>query len=36
VEHFFVEQDPPMIDMTALDAAKVDYEYLHPLLMSLA
>jgi sugar phosphate isomerase/epimerase len=32
VEHFFVEQDPPIVDMTPLEAAKVDYQYLHPLL----
>ena len=32
VEHFFVEQDPPIVDMAPLEAAKVDYEYLHPLL----
>ena len=32
VEHFFVEQDPPIVGMTALEAAKSDYDYLHPLL----
>lgn len=32
VEHFFVEQDPPIVDMTPLEAAKIDFEYLHPLL----
>jgi sugar phosphate isomerase/epimerase len=34
VQHFFVEQDPPIVDMAPLEAAKVDYEYLHPLLTS--
>lgn len=28
VEHFFVEQDPPMVGMTPLEAAEVDYAYL--------
>ncbi|MDE1178563.1 MAG: sugar phosphate isomerase/epimerase [Edaphobacter sp.] len=28
VEHFFVEQDPPMVGMTPLEAAEVDYTYL--------
>jgi len=28
VEHFFVEQDPPMKDMTAMEAAEVDFKYL--------
>jgi sugar phosphate isomerase/epimerase len=32
VEHYFVEQDPPIIGMTSLEAAKVDYNYLHKLL----
>ena len=27
VEHFFVEQDPPMSDMKPLEAAEVDYKY---------
>jgi sugar phosphate isomerase/epimerase len=31
VEHYFVEQEPPFLDMPALDAAKVDYDYLHRL-----
>jgi sugar phosphate isomerase/epimerase len=28
VEHIFVEQEPPYIKFTALEAAKVDYDYL--------
>ena len=28
VEHFFVEQDPPMAGMTALEAAEIDYAYI--------
>jgi sugar phosphate isomerase/epimerase len=28
VEHFFVEQDPPMAGMTPMEAAEVDYAYL--------
>jgi len=28
VEHIFVEQEPPYVQFTALEAAKVDYEYL--------
>ena len=28
VQHFFVEQDPPMADMTPLEAAAIDYAYL--------
>ncbi len=32
VEHLFVEQDPPMVGMTALEAAAVDYSYLHAIL----
>lgn len=28
VEHFFVEQDPPMAGMTPLEAAEIDYSYL--------
>jgi sugar phosphate isomerase/epimerase len=27
VKHFFVEQDPPMVGMSALEAATVDYKY---------
>jgi sugar phosphate isomerase/epimerase len=32
VEHFFVEQDPPIVGMTALEAARIDYNYLHAIL----
>lgn len=32
VEHYFVEQEPPVVGMTPLEAAKVDYDYLHKLL----
>jgi len=32
VEHLFVEQDPPMVGMTALEAAAIDYSYLHTIL----
>jgi sugar phosphate isomerase/epimerase len=28
VKYYYVEQEPPFLDMTALEAAKVDYEYL--------
>ena len=28
VKHFFVEQDPPMVGMTAMEAAAIDYGYL--------
>lgn len=28
VEHIFVEQEPPFTKFTALEAAKVDYDYL--------
>ncbi|QNI36944.1 sugar phosphate isomerase/epimerase family protein [Edaphobacter albus] len=28
VEHFFVEQDPPMTGMTPLEAAEIDYAYM--------
>lgn len=28
VEHFFVEQDPPMAGMTPLEAAEIDYTYM--------
>ena len=31
VEHYFVEQEPPFIEMPALEAAKADYDYLHAL-----
>ena len=31
VEHYFVEQEPPFVEMPALDAAKADYDYLHAL-----
>ena len=31
VEHFYVEQEPPFIGMTALDAATRDYAYIHAL-----
>ncbi|ADV80910.1 sugar phosphate isomerase/epimerase family protein [Terriglobus saanensis] len=27
VKHFFVEQDPPMVGLTALEAAAIDYKY---------
>jgi sugar phosphate isomerase/epimerase len=29
--HYFVEQEPPFLEMTSLEAAKVDYDYLHTL-----
>lgn len=32
VEHFFVEQDPPMKDMTPLEAAAVDFNYVRAIL----
>lgn len=32
VEHFFVEQDPPMKDMTPLEAAAVDFSYVRGIL----
>jgi sugar phosphate isomerase/epimerase len=32
VEHFFVEQDPPMAGMTALEACEIDYSYLRSVL----
>lgn len=32
VKHFFVEQDPPMSDMTPLEAAAVDYKYVRTIL----
>jgi sugar phosphate isomerase/epimerase len=28
VQYYFVEQEPPFLDMSSLDAAKVDYDYL--------
>jgi sugar phosphate isomerase/epimerase len=31
IEHIFVEQEPPFTEMPALEAMKVDYEYLHKL-----
>jgi len=31
VKYYFVEQEPPFPDMTSLEAAKVDYDYLHSL-----
>jgi len=31
VEHFYVEQEPPFIGMTALEAATRDYAYIHAL-----
>lgn len=31
VEYYFSEQEPPIVGMTALEAAKVNYEYLHAL-----
>jgi sugar phosphate isomerase/epimerase len=31
VEYIYVEQEPPFVDMTAMEAAKVDYDYLHHL-----
>jgi len=31
VEHFYVEQEPPFIGMTALEAATRDYAYVHAL-----
>jgi sugar phosphate isomerase/epimerase len=31
VKYLYVEQEPPFLDMPALDAAKVDYDYLHRL-----
>lgn len=29
VEQYFVEQEPPFVEMPALEAIKVDYDYLH-------
>lgn len=31
IEHYFVEQEPPFLGMSAMEAAKVDYDYLHRL-----
>jgi len=31
VEHYYVEQEPPFKDMSPLEAAKVDYQFLHGL-----
>lgn len=31
IAHYFVEQEPPFLDMSSMRAAKVDYEYLHAL-----
>ena len=31
VQHYFVEQEPPFVEMPALAAAKADYDYLHAL-----
>ncbi len=31
VKYYFVEQEPPFLDMTSLEAAKVDYDYLRAL-----
>jgi sugar phosphate isomerase/epimerase len=31
VEHYFVEQEPPFLNMPALEAARADYDYLHKL-----
>ena len=28
VKYYYVEQEPPFLDMTALEAARVDYDYL--------
>jgi sugar phosphate isomerase/epimerase len=32
IEHYFVEQEPPFTEMTSLEAAKVDLDYIKPLL----
>jgi sugar phosphate isomerase/epimerase len=29
IQYYFSEQEPPFTDMPALQAAKVDYEYMH-------
>ncbi len=31
VEQYYIEQEPPFTEMTALEAIKVDYDYLHAL-----
>ena len=31
VKHYYVEQEPPFKDMSSIDAAKVDYQFLHGL-----
>jgi hypothetical protein len=31
VAQYYVEQEPPFTEMTALEAIKVDYDYLHTL-----
>lgn len=31
VQYYFVEQEPPFLDMTSIEAARADYEYLHKL-----
>ena len=31
VEHYYVEQEPPFKDMSSIEAAKVDYQFLHSL-----
>ncbi len=31
VEHIYVEQEPPFLNMTAMEAAQADYDYLHHL-----
>lgn len=31
VQHYFVEQEPPFVEMPALAAAKADFDYLHAL-----
>lgn len=29
VEWYYVEQEPPFVEVPAMEATKVDYEYLH-------
>lgn len=31
IQHYFIEQEPPFLDMTSLEAAKMDYDYLRAL-----
>jgi hypothetical protein len=31
VEYYFSEQEPPIVGMTELDAAKVNFAYMHAL-----